>query len=127
MGVILKDVNHGDNILAFNWYTWRPIIEIIRASGAIIDGVKLELIGYNVSAEISKGECRIIVEYIETSILGRLSAGDRLMIDGTITSIPDDGTLYRDPLDSYKNYSVSKESLIKFIDFCNQCDGIKVG
>jgi hypothetical protein len=51
----------------------------------------------------------------------RLGEGERLLADGTVTDVPDDGTFYRDDLT--KNYSVRRETLVRIIDFLRSATG----
>jgi hypothetical protein len=44
----------------------------------------------------------------------------------TITDKPDDGTMYRDADEQWKNYSASRNWLEEFSAFCIRCKGFQV-
>ncbi len=44
----------------------------------------------------------------------------------SVTDAPDDGTLYKDEDEQWKNYSISHDLLKDFADFCLQSKGFQV-
>jgi hypothetical protein len=50
----------------------------------------------------------------------------RILLDGSVTTAPDDATFYKSPEDSHKNYSATRPWLEKFASFCETCNGFEV-
>src|SRR5262245_37216498 len=125
MGVILADLKREDRSENCNWWNWRPTIELLRQSG-LFDAERLELMGSNACAEVSESEARAVAQFLEQQVLPALRPGERVMLDGSVTDVPDDGTFYREPAEQFKNYSASEEWLRRFAAFCRECNGFSV-
>ncbi len=116
----LRDRSRGEQ---FNWWTWRPIVELFGSLQ--IDERRLE----NVSdgfGEFTAGEARQIAAGLEERVLQRLRPDERVRLDGTATSEPDDGTFHRTDATMHLNYSVHYEDLVRFVEFCKTADGLYV-
>jgi len=84
-------------------------------------------LGYNaMGTKMSLEEAHLIGEKIRDEILPKVAPGHRMYSDGTVTDAPDDGTLYKDDDEQWKNYSVSHEWLKEFSDFCLKSKGFQV-
>jgi hypothetical protein len=70
---------------------------------------------YNCSAELDQQQVATLADFLQARVLVKLGDGERLLTDGTVTGVPDDGTFYRDDLAA--NYSVRREMLVRIIDF----------
>jgi hypothetical protein len=125
MGVILADLKREDRAENCNWWNWRPTVELLRQSG-LFDAERLELMRYNAGARVSEGEARAVAQFLEDRVLPALRPGDRVMLDGSVTDVPDDGTLYREPAEQFKNYSANEAWLRRFAAFCRECGGFSV-
>jgi hypothetical protein len=125
MGVSLDDLGHARHSLDCNGWNWRPTIEILRSTG-LFDQDRLDHMGYNAGAEVSQEEARAIADFLDRNVLPSLSEGERILLDGSVTGAPDDGTFYRDPAEAFKNYAVEAEWLRKFSAFCRECFGFRV-
>jgi hypothetical protein len=125
MGVDLEDLKREDRSEYCNWWSWRPTIELLRVSG-LFDAERLELMGTNSGVEITESEARAIAQLFEERVLPTLRPGERMLLDGTVTDVPDDGTFYREPSEQWKNYSASEEWLRRFVTFCRECQGFRV-
>ena len=125
MGVILTDLTREDRSVDCNWWHWRPTIELLRSSG-LIDAERLELMGYNGCAEVSETEARAVADFLEERVLSAIHPGERVLLDGTVTDVPDDGTFYREPSEQFKNYGAGEEWLRQFAAFCRECHGFYV-
>jgi len=99
-------------------------VEILRRF-RVFDDQRLDWLsdGYG---EFSEQEARSIAATIERYVLPDLKHGDRVLLDGSRTNTPDDGTFYRMPDDWGLNYSADFDWLIRFCQFCKECGGLYV-
>jgi hypothetical protein len=125
MAVTLVDAADSRRTLRANWWRWRPLVGHIGESG-IVDAGRIEQMGYNANAEITNDEAHAIAGHLEQSVLSRMELGQRLMLEGTVTSEPDDATFYKDPEEWERNYSLEYEWLVGFIEFCRESNGFSV-
>jgi hypothetical protein len=58
-----------------------------------------------------------LAEFLERVLLKRLKPGQRLLLDGTVTDVPDDGTFYREESELWKDYGLKYESLLEIVTF----------
>lgn len=109
-----------------NVWNWKPTVEIIK-SFDIVDEGKLRQMAYNATgAKFSHEEAQAIGERIRDEILPKLAPNKRIFMDLSITDAPDDGTLFQDEDEKWKNYSASYDSLKEFSDFCLKSKGFQV-
>ena len=109
-----------------NVWNWKPAVEIIK-SFDIVDEGKLRQMNYNATgATFSLEEAQTIGERIRSEILPKLEPNKRIFADLTITDAPDDGTLYKDEDEQWKNYSANYNWLKDFSEFCLNSKGFQV-
>ena len=109
-----------------NVWNWKPAIEIIK-SFDIVDEGKLRQMSYNATgAQFSDEEAHTIGAKIRDEILPRLEPNKRIFADLTVTDAPDDGTLYKDEDEQWRNYSANHAWLKDFSEFCLQSKGFQV-
>jgi len=109
-----------------NVWNWKPAIEIIK-SFDIVDEGKLRQMSYNATgAQFSDEEAHTIGAKIRDEILPRLEPNKRIFADLTVTDAPDDGTLYKDEDEQWKNYSASYDWMKDFSEFCLKSKGFQV-
>ena len=109
-----------------NVWNWKPTVEIIK-SFDIVDEGKLRQMNYNATgAKFSQEEAQTIGERIRDEILPKLAPNKRIFLDLSITDAPDDGALFQDEDEKWKNYSASYESLKEFSEFCLKSKGFQV-
>lgn len=124
MGVHIVDEQNKDRFLRKNWWQWRPIVEAIRSLN-LLDDERLDYLSDGIGS-LTERECLQIAEELKTKVLPKIREGERMLLDGTVTDVPDDGHFYREQSEQQKNYSVSYESLSTFIDFCYASKGLHV-
>jgi hypothetical protein len=123
MGFRLTDVGNGDRIIFVNFWNWRPTVEIIRRAG-LLDELRLAELEVQTSyTRIAKDEARAIARLLREHVLPSMSQTARILLGGSITTMPDDGVFYKSPEDSHKNYSATRPWLEKLAAFCETCDG----
>lgn len=109
-----------------NVWNWKTVLEIVKSFDVISEG-KLRQINYNATgASIEEEEARLIGEKIRDEILPRLAPNKRIFSDLSITDAPDDGTLYNDENEKWKNYSATHDWLREFSEFCLKSKGFQV-
>lgn len=107
-------------------WNWKTVLEIVRSLDIVSEG-KLRQMNYNAAGtSVSVEESRQIAEKIRDEILPKMGPGKRIFADLSVTDKPDDGTLYRDDDERWKNYSVDYEWLREFTDFCLNSKGFQV-
>ena len=109
-----------------NVWNWKTALEIIKKFDILSEG-KIKQMSYNATGvKLEKDEAQIIGEKIRDEILPKLAPDKRIFLDLSITDAPDDGTLYRDEDEQWKNYSANYEWLKDFSDFCLKSKGFQV-
>ncbi len=109
-----------------NVWNWKTALEIIKSFDLLSEG-KIKQMSYNATgAKLEVTDAHLIGEKIRDEILPKLEPNKRIFADLSITDTPDDGTLYRDEDEQWKNYSASYEWLKDFSDFCLKSKGFQV-
>jgi hypothetical protein len=125
MGVTLIDQQTGESVFDINFWHWRAIVEAIRGLEILpvarVDGLHEPFVG-----ELTEVEARSVAAAMRARLLPTLRDDERLLLDGTRTREPDDGTFHRDPADQHLNYSTNRAVLDKFVAFCEICHGFNV-
>jgi hypothetical protein len=78
---------------------------------------------YGAGGELDAAQVAVVADCLERDILVLLKPGERMFFDGTVTAVPDDGTLYREPQEQWRNYSLQREVLVKVIAFLRAAGG----
>lgn len=126
MSFTLTDLGSQNFELRANVWTWKPALEIIKSLDILSDG-KLRQMEYNATGvKVEMNEAHEIGEKIRDLILPKLEPNKRMFLDMSITDEPDDGTIYRDEDEKWKNYSVSFKWLREFSEFCLDSKGFQV-
>jgi hypothetical protein len=87
--------------LRANAWTWRPVVALLERHH-LLDAEKLELLGYNVTVEITGDEAGRIAAFLD-DYLDTVPAAGRVLLDGSVTTEPETDELYR--YDPERNYS----------------------
>jgi hypothetical protein len=126
MSFTLMDTGAENYEFRANVWNWKPTLEIIKSFDILSDG-KLRQMEYNATGvKLTMEEAHEIGEKIRDKILPRLEPNKRIFSDLSITDEPDDGTLFKDEDEQWKNYSVSHDWLKEFVDFCLKSKGFQV-
>jgi hypothetical protein len=82
---------------------------------------------YNATGmKVDVDDAHAIGEALQKSIVPKLPENGRMFADLRITNEPDDMTLHRDDDEQWKNYSVSREWISEFADFCLRSKGFQI-
>ena len=126
MSFTLIDLGSENYEFRANVWNWKTTLEIIK-SFDIVDEGKVRQMTYNATgAKVSHEDAQDIGEKIRDEILPKLEPNKRIFMDLSITDKPDDGTLYRDEDEQWKNYSADYEWLKEFSEFCLKSKGFQV-
>jgi hypothetical protein len=126
MSFTLMDLGSENFEFRASVWNWKTALEIIKSFDVISEG-KLRQISYNATGtSVSAEEAQEIGEQIRDKVLPKMRPGTRMLSDLSVTDKPDDGTLYRDADEQWKNYSVDYEWLNEFAEFCFRSKGFQV-
>ncbi len=107
-------------------WNWKALLEIVKSFDVISEG-KVRAMSYNAAGTtVSEEEAREIGQKIRSEILPGMKPGTRIFADLSVTDKPDDGTLYKDEDEKWKNYSANYEWITDFAEFCFKCKGFQV-
>ena len=124
MGVRVTDLGREDRSEKCDWWHWRPTVALLRSSG-LLDDVQLVLLDAG-AGEVSEDQARAVARFLDDRVLPAVRPTERVMLDGTVTDVPDDGTFHRRPSEQSENYSAGGEWLRRFAAFCRECRGFSV-
>jgi hypothetical protein len=126
MGFDLKDIGNEKRIIFVNFWNWRPTVEVLRRAG-LLDAKRLDELHEQFSGtRVTKDEARAIARHLREKVLRNLPHTGRILLDGSITTAPDDGTFHKSPEYSHKNYGAIRSWLEEFASFCETCDGFEL-
>lgn len=126
MSFTLMDLGAESFEFRANVWNWKTVLEIIKSFDVVSEG-KLRQINYNATgATIEQEEAQLIGEKIRDEILPKLATNKRIFSDLSVTDAPDDGTLYHDEDEKWKNYSATYDWLKEFSEFCLKSKGFQV-
>src|SRR3954466_11537677 len=108
MGFDITDLGNTERIVFVNFWNWHPTVELIRTA-KLLDAGRLDGLHQQCCATcVSREEARAIARHLRETVLPSVPSDARVLLDGTVTSAPDDGTFYRDPSDADRNYSATR-------------------
>lgn len=109
-----------------NVWNWKATLEIIKSLDIVSEG-KVRQMGYNATgAKIELADAHAIGEAIRDAVLPKIPTGGRMFADLRVTDEPDDMTLHRDDDEQWKNYSVTRDWLSEFSEFCLRSKGFQI-
>ena len=109
-----------------NVWHWKAALEIVKSLD-LISEAKLRQMGVNATGvKVDQKDAHLIGEALRDKILPQVEPNKRMYADLSVTDKPDDGTLFKDEDEQWKNYSVSYEWLKDFSDFCLRSKGFQV-
>jgi len=126
MSFTLMDLGSESFEFRANVWNWKPTLEIIKSLDFLSES-KIRQMTYNATGvKLSIEEAHLIGQKIRDEFLPKLAPNKRIFMDLSITDAPDDGTLYKDEDEQWKNYSAGYEWLKEFSDFCLASKGFQV-
>ena len=126
MSFTLHDLGSENFEFHANVWTWKAGLEIIKSLDIVSEG-KVRQMSYNATGvKVETSDAHAIGEAIRSKILPKVPENGRMFADLRITDEPDDMTLHRDDDEQWKNYSVTREWLSEFSDFCLRSKGFQI-
>lgn len=126
MSFTLYDLGSENYEFTANVWSWKAALEIIKSLDIMSEG-KIRQMGYNATGiKVDTDDAHAIGKAIRNSVLPKLSENGRMFADLRITDEPDDMTLHRDDDEQWKNYSVTRDWLADFADFCVRSKGFQI-
>jgi hypothetical protein len=126
MSFTLHDMGSENFEFSANVWNWKAILEVIKDLDVFSEG-KVRQMGYNaMGVKVDMEDAHLIGAKLRDQILPKLAPDKRMFADGTITDEPDDGTIYKDEDEQWKNYSVSHDWVKDFSDFCLRSKGFQI-
>jgi hypothetical protein len=109
-----------------NVWNWKAALDVIKGLDIIPEN-KLRQMGYNaMGVRVDPEDAHLIGQKLRDEILPKLEPNKRMFADGTVTAEPDDGTIYRDEDDQWRNYSISHDWVKDFSEFCLRSKGFQI-
>jgi hypothetical protein len=126
MSFTLHDMSSENFEFNANVWNWKAILEVIKDMDILSEG-KVRQMGYNaMGVKVDIDDAHFIGSKLQSDILPKLEPNKRMFADGTVTDEPDDGTIYKDDDEQWRNYSVSYEWVKDFSDFCLRSKGFQI-
>lgn len=126
MSVILVDNKNEQHELQLSNWSWQPIVELLKASGSIIDKERLDMMKAKLTVEISQAEAQGIADCLE-QVVNKLESEQVIKQDGSVTGAHNAITSLKDL--SAKEwddlYTVGPGTLQSLLEFCRSCNGFK--
>jgi hypothetical protein len=111
----------GDELKLNSWQ-WKPIVTLAGRTGAVDDGT-VELMNFNADVPLTAAQAERLAAAVD-EVVAAMPDGSRLLLDGGVSTEPDDGTFHRDDLSL--NYSTPKTSLQTFATFSRTSHGFRI-
>ena len=109
-----------------NVWHWKAALEIIKSLDIFSEN-KIRQMSYNaMGTKVDVDDARTIGEAIRDKILPKIPENGRMFGDLRVTDEPDDMTLHRDDDEQWKNYSVTRDWLSDFSEFCLRSKGFQI-
>ncbi len=126
MSFTLMDLGSENFEFRASVWNWKAALAIIKSFN-VVSETKVREMGSNATGvSVSSEEAQLISEKIKTEILPKLAPNKRMFSNLSITDKPDDGTIYKDKDEQWKNYSVKRDWLEDFAEFCESSKGFQV-
>jgi hypothetical protein len=126
MSFTLLDMGSENFEFQANVWQWKAAVELIRDLDIVDEGAMRQM-GYNATGvKVAQEHAHQIGSRIRDEVLPRIPEGGRMYSDLSITDTPDDMTLHRDADEQWKNYSVTREWLQEFSEFCLKSKGFQI-
>jgi hypothetical protein len=126
MSFTLHDLGAENFEFNANVWNWKAALEVIKGLDIISEN-KVRQMGYNaMGVKVDLEDAHLIGHKFRDEILPKLDPDKRMFADGTVTDEPDDGTIYRDEDEQWKNYSIDRNWVADFSEFCLRSKGFQI-
>jgi hypothetical protein len=108
--------------LTVNVWNWGTLHHHVARAGILPEG-DWEPMRFNGGGELAPEQVQALASFLEGELLPKLGEGQRMFFDGSVTDVPDDGTLHRGEAELWKNYSLSRAVLVEVIGLLKSATG----
>ena len=126
MSYTLMDMGSENFEFRSNVWNWKATLEVIKSLNVVSEGLVREMSSNGTGVKVSSEESQLIGEKIRKDILPQLEPNKRIYLNLSISDKPDDGVIYKDKEDEWRNYSADYYYLEEFSDFCTKSKGFQV-
>ena len=126
MSYTLMDMGSENFEFRSNVWNWKATLEVIKSLDVVSEGLVREMSSNGTGVKVSSEESQLIGENIRKDILPQLEPNKRIYLNLSISDKPDDGVIYKDKEDEWRNYSADFYYLEEFSDFCTKSKGFQV-
>ncbi len=126
MSFTLMDKSSENFEFRSNLWNWKATLEVIKSLDLISEGKIREMSSNATGVSVSDEEAKLIGETIREQILPTLEPNKRIYSNLSISDKPDDGVIYKDKDEEWKNYSADYNFLNEFSEFCLKSKGFQV-
>jgi len=126
MSFTLHDLGTENFEFSANVWNWKAALEIIKSLDIVSEGKIRQMAVNATGAKVDVDDAHAIGDAIRDKILPKIPEQGRMFADLRITNEPDDMTLHRDDDEQWKNYSVTREWLSEFSEFCTRSKGFQI-
>ena len=126
MSFTLHDLSSEGFEFNANVWNWKAALDVIKGLDVVPEN-KVRQMGYNaMGVKVDLEDAHLIGQKLRDEILPKLQPNKRMFADGTVTDEPDDGTIYRDEDDQWRNYSINHDWVKDFSEFCLRSKGFQI-
>lgn len=126
MSFTLIDLSSENIQFDANVWNWRAALGVIKSFNIVSEGSLRQMSSNASGTSVSQEEAHVIAQKIREEILPKLEPNKRIFEDLSVTDKPDDGTIYKDKDEQWKNYSANRDWMAELADFLHKSKGFKV-
>ncbi len=126
MSFTLIDLGSENFEFRANVWNWTAALAIIKSLDIISEGKVREMTNNGTGTTVTPEEAQMIGTKIKENILPQLTPNKRMFSDLSVTDKPDDGTIHKGEDEQWKNFSVKRDWLAEFADYCIDSKGFQV-
>ncbi len=126
MSFTLMDMSSENFEFRSSVWNWKATLEVINSLDIISQGKVREMSNNATGTKVSNEEAQIIGNKIQAEILPKLEPNKRIYSNLSISDRPDDGVIYKDKDEEWRNYSADYNYLSEFSEFCLKSKGFQV-
>lgn len=126
MSFTLHDMGQENYEFSANVWNWKAVLEIIKGMDLLSEG-KIRQMGYNaMGVRVDPEDAHLIGEKLRDVVLPQIAPNMRMFGNGTVTEQPDDGSIYKDDDEQWRNFFVTHDWVKDLSDFCLRSKGFQI-
>ena len=117
----ILEASDGRNVTVNPW-NWGVLHHLVASAGVLPED-RWQPLRWRARGDLTAEQVAILASFLQENVATRLRDGERMFVDGSVTTAPDDGTLYRTAAEQWKNYSLRRDVLERVIAFLQTVPG----